>query len=307
MSRTYQYRKVMKPMLERKRRARMNKCLDDLKDLMVGALQHEGESITKLEKADVLELTVTHLKKLKRHNALSLPTASHSQEKFTNGFRQCTSEVTKFINSCQGIDIHVSNRLLGHLGGCLNSLDKFSSGTQSPIQTSSPSTPPASPITVSIPSKMYTPPASPDNSRQISPVSNHLINTASPPSSVSKSSVHQSYNVRAPLQIQQTLVVPGPIINNTNITNINYKITSNQHYQQLQQQQQQQQTRYHQHNIPSPAPPTPPLSTCAPSPVHHHLQPHVSPKPTLVISPPVVQQVAHNIHIADDSSVWRPW
>jgi len=66
MSRTHQYRKVMKPLLERKRRARINKCLDELKDLMVHALQSEGESITKLEKADVLELTVRHLQKLKR-------------------------------------------------------------------------------------------------------------------------------------------------------------------------------------------------------------------------------------------------
>lgn len=39
VSRTYQYRKVMKPMLERKRRARINRCLDELKELMTGALQ----------------------------------------------------------------------------------------------------------------------------------------------------------------------------------------------------------------------------------------------------------------------------
>lgn len=39
VSRTYQYRKVMKPMLERKRRARINHCLDELKELMTGALQ----------------------------------------------------------------------------------------------------------------------------------------------------------------------------------------------------------------------------------------------------------------------------
>merc|ERR1712156_742106 len=70
MSRTHQYRKVMKPLLERKRRARINKCLDNLKDLMVTALQSEGESITKLEKADVLELTVKHLQKLKRQQQL---------------------------------------------------------------------------------------------------------------------------------------------------------------------------------------------------------------------------------------------
>merc|ERR1712037_458058 len=72
MSRTHQYRKVVKPLLERKRRARINACLDELKDLMVFALQTEGESISKLEKADVLELTVKHLRKLKRQQMLSL-------------------------------------------------------------------------------------------------------------------------------------------------------------------------------------------------------------------------------------------
>merc|ERR1712158_78413 len=76
MSRTHQYRKVMKPLLERKRRARINRCLDELKDLMVVALQSEGESITKLEKADVLELTVRHLQKLKQHNILQANPAS---------------------------------------------------------------------------------------------------------------------------------------------------------------------------------------------------------------------------------------
>lgn len=42
VSRTYQYRKVMKPMLERKRRARINRCLDELKELMTNALQTVG-------------------------------------------------------------------------------------------------------------------------------------------------------------------------------------------------------------------------------------------------------------------------
>merc|ERR1711944_206751 len=72
MSRTHQYRKVMKPLLERKRRARINKCLDDIKDLLIDSLQTEsGESITKLEKADVLELTLKHLQELRRQKVSS--------------------------------------------------------------------------------------------------------------------------------------------------------------------------------------------------------------------------------------------
>merc|ERR1712008_547046 len=52
MSKTHTYRKVVKPLIERKRRARINSCLDELKDLMVFALQTEGESISKLEEAE---------------------------------------------------------------------------------------------------------------------------------------------------------------------------------------------------------------------------------------------------------------
>ena len=54
VSKTLQYKKITKPLLERKRRARMNRCYDDLKDIMTGCLHSEGENISKLEKADIL-------------------------------------------------------------------------------------------------------------------------------------------------------------------------------------------------------------------------------------------------------------
>merc|ERR1712213_21865 len=93
MPKTDQYRKVMKPLIERKRRARINSCLDELKDLMVFALQAEGESISKLEKADVLELTVNHLRKLKRQQMLSLNPAL-DLDRFHAGFTTCATSGT---------------------------------------------------------------------------------------------------------------------------------------------------------------------------------------------------------------------
>ena len=122
MSRTHQYRKVMKPMLERKRRARINKCLDELKDLMVHALQHEGESITKLEKADVLELTVRHLRKLKRQQMLAL-NPGLDLDRFHAGYTACATEVNRCLTSMSGggVDLTVSTRLLTHLGQKLSS------------------------------------------------------------------------------------------------------------------------------------------------------------------------------------------
>merc|ERR1712032_1099037 len=103
MSKTHNYRKVVKPLIERKRRARINSCLDELKDLMVFALQTEGESISKLEKADVLELTVNHLRKLKRQQMLSLNPAL-DLDRFHAGYSTCATEVSRSLAS-SGVDI----------------------------------------------------------------------------------------------------------------------------------------------------------------------------------------------------------
>merc|ERR1711992_293831 len=121
MSRTFQYRKVMKPLLERKRRARINSCLDELKDLMVFALQTEGESISKLEKADVLELTVKHLRKLKRQQMLSLNPAL-DMDRFHAGYTTCATEVSRTLAST-GVDISIGSRLMSHLGHKLNNIE----------------------------------------------------------------------------------------------------------------------------------------------------------------------------------------
>ncbi|XP_067011260.1 enhancer of split mgamma protein [Anabrus simplex] len=108
-----QYKKVTKPLLERKRRARINRCLDELKDLMVGALEAEGENVSKLEKADILELTVRHLHRLHR---LSQPRdAMEDAHRFQAGFSQCASEACQFLLSLPGLDARVGRRLVAHL------------------------------------------------------------------------------------------------------------------------------------------------------------------------------------------------
>ena len=121
MSRTHQYRKVMKPLLERKRRARINTCLEELKDLMVFALQTEGESISKLEKADVLELTVKHLRKLKRQQMLAL-NPSLDLDRFHAGYTTCATEVSRSL-AATGVDVATGSRLMSHLGTKLNSIE----------------------------------------------------------------------------------------------------------------------------------------------------------------------------------------
>lgn len=124
VSRTYQYRKVMKPMLERKRRARINRCLDELKELMVAALQAEGENVSKLEKADILEMTVSHLHKLRRQQRLAHANPVIHEDRFRAGFTHAANEVSRILASIPGVDITLGTKLMTHLGMSLNSLDK---------------------------------------------------------------------------------------------------------------------------------------------------------------------------------------
>jgi len=121
MSKTDQYRKVMKPLIERKRRARINACLDELKDLMVYALQSEGESISKLEKADVLELTVKHLRKLKRQQMLAV-NPGLDMDRYRAGYTTCATEVSRCLAST-GVDVTIGSRLMSHLGNKLNTIE----------------------------------------------------------------------------------------------------------------------------------------------------------------------------------------
>lgn len=143
ISRTYQYRKVMKPMLERKRRARINRCLDELKELMVTTLQSEGENVSKLEKADILELTVRHLYTLKKqHRLVAEPETSYA-DRFKAGFSLCAKEVSNYLVNM--VEPVASARLLQHLGGCIRQLDTVSTTEVSYRSTYSP---PISPPTV---------------------------------------------------------------------------------------------------------------------------------------------------------------
>ena len=101
---------------------------------MVSALKSEGESITKLEKADVLELTVKYLRKLKRQNALGLTPSATYAAKFRVGYVHCAQDVSRFMSSMQqqqqpasnpSVDVHVSTRLLAHLANCCQALESM--------------------------------------------------------------------------------------------------------------------------------------------------------------------------------------
>ncbi|KRT84817.1 HLH domain containing protein [Oryctes borbonicus] len=110
-------RRSNKPIMEKRRRARINNCLNELKTLILDAMKKDPARHSKLEKADILEMTVKHLQNMQRQQAaMSVATDPTVINKFRAGFSECASEVSRF----PGLDPVVKRRLLQHLANCLN-------------------------------------------------------------------------------------------------------------------------------------------------------------------------------------------
>lgn len=91
-------RKIRKPLMEKKRRARINDSLEELKDILLKntvAITY-GQRPTKLEKADILEMTVRYL------NALHKRLAT---QKVFNNKRDCGVSSTTASNDSMNMPV----------------------------------------------------------------------------------------------------------------------------------------------------------------------------------------------------------
>ncbi|XP_030136328.4 transcription cofactor HES-6 isoform X1 [Taeniopygia guttata] len=147
-------RRTRKPLVEKKRRARINESLRELRLLLA-----DSEFQAKLENAEVLERTVRRVRAALERRArgecrpggrrgaagparaspapLAVPRGAgagrrllEASERFAAGYIQCMHEVHTFVSSCPGIDATTAAELLNHLlesmplseGGCPDSL-----------------------------------------------------------------------------------------------------------------------------------------------------------------------------------------
>jgi len=105
--------KFAKTCVEKKRRDRINRCLEELKDLMSQA--DEKAKYQKLEKAEILEMAVQYMKSLKQNSDCSQNTTLATQTYYTAAYRQCMTELQSFLNVCPGVKDDFKMRVLGHL------------------------------------------------------------------------------------------------------------------------------------------------------------------------------------------------
>uniref|UniRef100_A0A8D8AF41 Protein hairy n=1 Tax=Culex pipiens TaxID=7175 RepID=A0A8D8AF41_CULPI len=143
VKRASENRRSNKPIMEKRRRARINNCLNDLKTLILDAMKKDPARHSKLEKADILEMTVKHLENLQRQqNAMSQATDPNVMNKFKAGFSECAQEVNRFPD----IDPVTRRRLLAHLSNCINGVkNEMPKPRQSAVQVHILPSPPSSP------------------------------------------------------------------------------------------------------------------------------------------------------------------
>ncbi|XP_029012778.2 transcription factor HES-2-like [Betta splendens] len=84
-------RKTLKPLLEKRRRARINDSLSHLKSLILPLVGKDNARYSKLEKADILEMTVRFLR--------DLPSApvKDSADSYRDGYKACLQRVSALL------------------------------------------------------------------------------------------------------------------------------------------------------------------------------------------------------------------
>ncbi|XP_052451254.1 transcription factor HES-5-like [Carassius gibelio] len=110
--------KLRKPIVEKMRRDRINSCIDQLKSLLEKEF-HSQDPSAKLEKADVLEMTVSFLKQQRQQ----LP-----QRDYNEGYSHCWRESVHFLT------LHSTG------GGSARELQHLHNGQQTSAAISSAST-----------------------------------------------------------------------------------------------------------------------------------------------------------------------
>ncbi|CAL4126379.1 unnamed protein product [Meganyctiphanes norvegica] len=123
-------RRIRKPLMEKKRRERINNCLNDLAAMLTEAQLVKPEAATgnkaqtKLEKADILELTVKHLRAIKKQESGSEeedPAPKPAQtSSYLEGFNKCMGVVDKTLSMAGKADLR--DRILSHLKSCKDTL-----------------------------------------------------------------------------------------------------------------------------------------------------------------------------------------
>ncbi|XP_017305504.3 LOW QUALITY PROTEIN: transcription factor HES-5 [Ictalurus punctatus] len=106
-----------KPLVEKMRRDRINSSIEQLKSLLAPEFLNQQPD-SKLEKADILEMTVSLLRQLQQQPALSCSSAAVNQ-----GFSRCVHDLVHFLSK-EEVKTQSQRKLLNHIQNLQPSSDE---------------------------------------------------------------------------------------------------------------------------------------------------------------------------------------
>ncbi|XP_038614176.1 hairy/enhancer-of-split related with YRPW motif-like protein [Tachyglossus aculeatus] len=119
-----QARKKRRGIIEKRRRDRINSSLSELRRLVPTAFEKQGSS--KLEKAEILQMTVDHLKMLHATGGTGFFDARALAVDYRSiGFRECLTEVVRYLGILEGQSSAdpIRIRLLSHLNNYVSEME----------------------------------------------------------------------------------------------------------------------------------------------------------------------------------------
>ncbi|KAM8974209.1 transcription factor HES-7-like [Pelodytes ibericus] len=114
-------RKILKPVVEKQRRDRINHCLEEMRVLLLRLTGNQKLRNPKMEKAEILELAVIYIGNVSRMKTNDPQRwVSPAEKCYLSGFRDCLDRTEDFINDfspearyrfLDGLQTHLQHRL----------------------------------------------------------------------------------------------------------------------------------------------------------------------------------------------------
>ncbi|XP_051529143.1 transcription factor HES-7.1-like [Myxocyprinus asiaticus] len=111
-------RKLLKPQVERRRRERMNRSLENLRTLLLQGPEHNSSTQRRMEKAEILEYTVLFLQNSVAQAKKAKDEEGREKHQFIDGFSTCLQKAARFMideGEARGLEGSVSATLCQRL------------------------------------------------------------------------------------------------------------------------------------------------------------------------------------------------
>ncbi|KAK3602743.1 hypothetical protein CHS0354_017195 [Potamilus streckersoni] len=212
-------RRSNKPLMEKRRRQRINDCLVQLKTLVLQALKKDTTQYSKLEKADILEMTVKHLKTIQRQQmAVAMATDPNVISKYRAGFSDCAGEIARYLDTVCG-NSEIKGRVFNHLGNCMNQFPVI------PVYQGNQYAQPGYPVHVQMPSSSVLPQIQPQGILSIHEDIGHCVRTdyslhSHIPTDYSEHSPMNGHSTLSYLSHESSPLSHGPLMTSTPIRRV---------------------------------------------------------------------------------------